>query len=110
MNKIDTERIKSMTNELIGYENYKREKKMKREKIRNITFVMVGAITLSLGTLTVDALSNNAISNKIKEVFSMNVNINGQEEKSSCVKNEDGTITCTIGEKDTTYEVKENNN
>ena len=69
MNKIDTERIKSMTNELIGYENYKREKKMKREKIRNITFVMVGAITLSLGTLTVDALSNMDLCQVFRHIF-----------------------------------------
>ena len=108
MSKIDTERIKNMTNEMIGYENYKKERTMKKKKIRSVAFIMLGAITLSMGTLTVDALTNNAMSNTIKKIFSVNVKVDGKEEKASCRKNDDGTITCTIGEENTVYEIKEN--
>ncbi len=115
MNRIDTERIKNMTKQMIGYENYKKEKIMKRIKIRNIAFVFLGAITLCMGALTVDALTKNAISNSIKDAFSINVGIDGKEKIASCNKKEDGTITCVVdkqvnGDENTTFDVEAGSN
>lgn len=110
MNKIDTERIKIMTNQVIGYENFKKEKAMKKMKMKKAIYVFLGAVTLCVGTLSVDALTNNAISNTVKDIFSINVDIDGNKKISSCIKNEDGTITCTVDNKDTTYEIKDKNN
>lgn len=32
-----------------------------------------------MGTLTVDAMTNNAISNTVKDIFSINFNVDGEE-------------------------------
>lgn len=39
MRQIDTERIKNMTSQMIGYENYKKEKVIKRMKMRKVAYV-----------------------------------------------------------------------
>ncbi len=112
MNKIDTERIKSITNQMIGYENFKKEKIMIKNKIKKVTYVFLGTITLSMGTLTVDALTNNAISDTIKNIFSIKMHIDGQEQNASCFKKENGIITCTTNnqitesKENTTFDIK----
>ena len=106
MREIDTERIKNMTSQMIGYENYKKEKVMKRMKMRKVAYVFLGAITLCMGTLTVDAMTNNAISNTVKDIFSINFNVDGEEKNASCIKNENGIITCTIEGDETTFDIK----
>ncbi len=112
MSKIDTEHIKNMTNQIIGFENYKEEKKLKKNNIKKITFVFLGAITLCMGTLTVDALTNNAISNTVKDIFKINFSVDGENKNASCIKNEDGTFSCTVDGENNSFDITtdENNN
>ncbi len=106
MNKIDTEHIKIMTNQIIGFENYKKEKIMKKNNMLKVVYVFLGAITLCVGTLTVDAMTNNAISDTVKEMFSVKANIDGKENNASCIKNTDGSFTCTVEGEEDNFNIK----
>lgn len=108
MNKIDTEHIKNMTNQIIGFENYNKEKIMKKNNMIKVVYVFLGAITLCMGTLTVDAMTNNAISDTLKEVFSIKTNIDGKENNASCIKNTDGSFTCTVEGEEDNFNIKTN--
>lgn len=114
--RIDTNHIKSLTSQMIGYENFKKEKVIKKMKMRKVLYVFLGALTLSMGTLSVDALTDNAISNTLKEMFSIDFNVDGEEKNASCIKKENGIITCTIDgdgtsiEKETTFDIKTSDN
>lgn len=105
MRKIDTEHIKNMTNQIIGFENYKKEKIMKKNNMKKFAFVFLGAVTLCMGTLTVDAMTNNAISNTVKDMFSIKTNIDGKENNASCVKNTDGSFTCTVDGEENSFDI-----
>ncbi len=108
MNKIDTEHIKNMTNQIIGFENYKKEKIMKKNNMIKVAYVFLGAITLCMGTLTVDAITNNAISNPVKEMFSIKTNVDGKENNASCIKNADGSFTCTVEGEEESFNIRTN--
>lgn len=105
MNKIDTDRIKNMTSQMIGYENFKKEKVMKKMRIRKFIYVFLGAITLCIGTLTVDAMTNNAISDTIKNIFSINFDIDGEERNANCIKQDDGTFMCTVDGENGSFDI-----
>ena len=40
MMRMDTENIKMMTNQVIGYENYEREKRMKIKQLKKIEYMI----------------------------------------------------------------------
>ena len=109
MKQIDTEHIKNMTNQIIGYENYKKEKFMKRNNMKKVFYVFLGAITLCMGTLTVDAMTNNAISDVVKEIFSVKTSIDGKENNASCIKNTDGSFTCTVDGENNKFSIETSN-
>jgi len=91
MAKIDTQNIKRRTNEMIGYSMYKREIEMKQKRIKNLICVF-GIFTFFIaGTITVNALTNNAIVDKIKEVLTFKVD---EEHPVDCKTLEDGTRIC----------------
>ena len=91
MAKIDTQNIKRRTNEMIGYSMYKREIEMKQKKLKNLICVF-GIFTFFIaGTITVNALTNNAIVDKIKEVLTFKVD---EEHPADCKTLEDGTRIC----------------
>lgn len=91
MAKIDTQNIKRRTNEMIGYSMYKREIEMKQKRIKNLICVF-GIFTFFIaGTITVNALTNNAIVDKIKEVLTFNVD---EEHPTDCKTLDDGTRIC----------------
>ena len=110
MKVIDTERIKNMTSQMIGYDNYKKEKVMKKMKMRKVAYVFLGAVTLCMGTLTVDAMTNNAISNTVKDIFSLNFNVDGEEKNASCIKQDDGTFTCTVDGENESFDIMSSEN
>ena len=110
MKEIDTERIKNMTSQMIGYENFKKEKVMKRMKMRKVAYVFLGAVTLCMGTLTVDAMTNNAISNTVKDIFSINFDVDGDEKNASCIKQDDGTFTCTVDGENGSFDIMTSEN
>lgn len=94
MMRIDTENIKMMTNQIIGYENYEKEKIMKRKQLKKITYAVFGIFILCIGTFTVNALTDNSVSNAVKDWFT--ITVDGDEHNASCIKSDDGTITCTV--------------
>ncbi len=100
MNKIDTHQIKEMTNQLIGYENFKMEEKMKKSKLRNIVLVFIGIILLGFSTITVNALTNNAVSDVIKKIIPFKaINKNDEDIKNAtCTELNNGNISCIIEE------------
>lgn len=110
MKQMDTERIKNMTSQMIGYENFKRKKMMRKMKMRKVAYVFLGAITLCLGTLTVDAMTNNAISNTVKDIFSINFNVDGEEKNASCIKQEDGSFSCTVDGENGSFDIMTSEN
>ena len=58
-----------------------------------------------MGTLTVDAMTNNAISNTVKDIFSINFNVDGEEKNASCIKLDDGTFTCTVDGENGSFDI-----
>ena len=110
MKEIDTERIKNMTSQMIGYENFKKEKVMKRMKMRKVAYVFLGAVTLCMGTLTVDAMTNNAISDTVKNMFSIKANIDGKENNASCIKQDDGSFSCTVDGENGSFDIMTSEN
>ena len=100
MNKIDTQKIKDITNQLIGYENFKMEEKMKKNKLRNIAFIFIVIILLGISTMTVNALTNNAVDEAIKKIIPFKViNKNDEDIKNAtCTELDNGNISCTIEE------------
>ena len=98
MNKIDTDYIKEMTNQLIGYENFKMEENMKKSKLRNIAFVFGGIFLLGVSTITVNALTGNAVDEAIKQIIPFRViSKNDIDNKNAtCSELDNGHITCTI--------------
>ena len=85
MKKMDTTHIKEMTNQIIGYENFKQEEIMKKNKLQKIAFVVTGVSFLSVGTITVNALTDNAITDAVKEIMPISVITNNQEEKKNAL-------------------------
>ncbi len=98
MNQFDTHQIKEITNQLIGYENFKREEKMKKRKLRNIVFVFVGIILLGISTMTVNALTNNAVDEAIKKMIPFKIVSKNEEDmkNATCTELDNGNVSCTI--------------
>ena len=98
MEKIDTEKIKEITNLKVGLTNYESEEfnRMKKLKVLSLT-LLAGAILVG-GTFTVDAMTDNAISTAVKDAVSdvLKVKVNGQDYNSHCEKLDDGTLKCTV--------------
>jgi len=94
MNEIDTEKIKKMTNNLIAYNNYEKEQKMKNKKLKNTLYTFLGLCIIIGGTITIDAATNNKISNLVKEVLT--IKINGEEKNANCEKLTNGNYKCTL--------------
>ena len=98
MNKIDTCQIKKMTNQLIGYENFKMEENMRNKKMKKILFGFSCFLLLGVGTITANALTNNKIVDMVKDMVSVKIiSGNVQEVKNGvCKKLENGNFSCTF--------------
>jgi len=92
MAKIDIQNIKRKTNEMIGYSMYERENMMKQKRMKNVICVVAIFTFFIAGTMTVNALTDNAIVNKIKEVLTFKVDEEGTNV--DCKYLEDGTRVC----------------
>lgn len=93
MIKTDTDKIKKMTYQKIGYENYEKEELKKMKKTKYAIYSIGIIVTLIGGTFTVDAMIDNAISNTVKDFFT--VKIDDKDYNAKCT-NQNGSITCTI--------------
>ncbi len=98
MNKIDTGQIKKITNQLIGYENFKMEEEMKSKKMRKLSFVFGGILLFGIGTVTANALTDNKIVDTIKDMVSVKIISGNVEEINNgiCKKLENGNYACTF--------------
>lgn len=94
--KIDTRNIKNMTNEMIGYDLFRKEEFMRKKKLKFRLVVAFIFTFISLGTLTVNAMTDNSIGKGIKNVLT--VTINGKTKNASCEKTDDGFINCKLDE------------
>ena len=98
MNRIDTCKIKKITNQLIGYENFKMEEEMKSKKMRKLTFVFSGILLFGIGTITANALTDNKIVDTSKDFVTVKI-ISGNVEEvnnGTCKKLENGNYACTF--------------
>ena len=100
MNKIDTSNIKKLTKEKISYIIYEREEQMKKNKIARFAVIIAIFSIFIGGTFTVNALTDNKIVDTVAEKVkdALKVKSNGKEYDASCIKESDGSITCTIPE------------
>ncbi|MDE5539279.1 MAG: hypothetical protein K2J20_02190 [Bacilli bacterium] len=94
MSKIDTGKIKEITNDLIGYELYKRKEIMKKNKLKHLGYAAIAVVVLAGGVVSVDALTDNSISNTIKNTLS--VKVNDKDYNAKCTKNEKGVLVCNL--------------
>lgn len=91
---MNTNNIKKRTNQLIGYENFRKEEEKRMKKMKNYMIVL-GITTVFLGSaVTVNAMTDNGIVNKVKDALELKVKINGQDKNASCEKLGNGNIKC----------------
>lgn len=95
---IDTKKIKAMTKEKIAYDVYQKEGEVMKKKMKYLSFVILGVMVLLGGTITADALSEGAISNKAKEVVKniLNIKVNGEDYNAVCHEQANGMIKCSV--------------
>lgn len=108
---IDTNKIKKITNNLIACENYEKERKMKNKKLKNTAFIFLALFIVIGGTISVDAATDNKISNAIKDMIT--VKVNGQDKNAKCEKLSNGNIKCSLDKEvingnETTFEYNTN--
>ncbi len=94
MNRVDTENILNKTNQLIGYDNYKREERIMKKKLRNMIFMFVAVVILAGGTFTANAMTDNSIVEGIKNALS--IKVNGEDKNAKCEKTSDGNLKCVL--------------
>lgn len=95
MAKFDASNIKEKTNYLVAYDLMKRSEEMKTIKLKHFTYVFIAVLVLVGGTFTVDAMTDNMVSNTIKEA--LKINVNKKDYNATCDKTENGNMKCTIG-------------
>ncbi len=96
MRKIDTFKIKEMTNQLIGYDNFIMEEKMNKSKTKNIALVSLGVLAFGGGVATVNALTDNGVVNTIGKAIPIKI-ISSDEEamNATCKEVGNGKYSCT---------------
>lgn len=86
MSRLDLNKIKQMTNNKIGYSNYESEEFMKKKRIKLVIYCVSIFFLLILGTITVNAATNNSIIEFVTKI----IKVNGTEKE--------GKIYITDGE------------
>ena len=95
MAKFDASNIKEKTNYLVAYDLMKGRDELKRIKIKHFTYIFIAVLVLAGGTFSVDAMTDNMVSNTIKEA--LKINVNKKDYNAKCDKTENGNMKCTIG-------------
>ena len=94
MSNMDVERIKKMTNILVACDKFEKERIMRRKKVKKSLVVFLAVFILVGGSVSVDALTDNKISDTIKDV--LNVRVNGEDKNAKCEKLNNGNVKCTL--------------
>lgn len=92
--KIDTKNIKNMTNEMIGFDLFRKEEFMRKKKLKFRLVIAFIFTFMTLGTLTVNAMTDNSIGKGIKKILT--ITINGEVRNASCEKTDDLFIKCKL--------------
>ncbi|MDE6141238.1 MAG: hypothetical protein K2G03_01405 [Bacilli bacterium] len=107
MSKININRVVEATNYKIGYANFEREENMKKKRSKKTMYVLMGVGILTVGTVSVNALTDNYIG---KTIDNLKVKVNGESYNSNCTKREDGSIYCKVGNTGTEYIIYDESN
>ena len=105
MSKTNINKILEMTNDRIGYANFEREETMKKKQMKKIFYGFMGVCILTIGTVSVNALTDNSITKAIDNLSK--VKVNGEDYNSTCTEKEDGSISCKVGDTGVIYEIPE---
>lgn len=108
MAKFDASNIKEKTNYLVAYDLMKRSEEMKTIKLKHFTYVFIAVLVLVGGTFTVDAMTDNSISNAVKDVFK--IRVNDKDYNAKCDKTIEGNMKCRVdseitGDADVSFEI-----
>lgn len=95
MAKFDASNIKEKTNYLVAYDLMKGRDELKRIKIKQFTYIFIAVLVLAGGTFSVDAMTDNSISNTIKEA--LKINVNKKDYNATCDKMDNGNVKCNLG-------------
>lgn len=95
MAKFDASNIKEKTNYLVAYDLMKGRDELKRIKIKHFTYIFIAVLVLAGGTFSVDAMTDNSISNTIKEA--LKINVNKKDYNATCDKMDNGNVKCNLG-------------
>ena len=93
---MNIDNIIQKTNQKIGYTLYEREKITKKQKLKKFIFIFGITACFFGATLTVDALTNHAISNQIKTTIKYICNGKEYQYDANCQKQKDGTYICHV--------------
>ena len=96
MSQIDASKIKEKTNNLITYELMRRNEEMKKSKLKHITYIFIAVLVLAGGTFSVDAMTDNSISNAVKDA--LKIKVNNEDYNAKCDKTSDGMMKCILDE------------
>ncbi len=96
MSRLDTTRIKELTNNRISYDIFLKEEEKKMKKIKKIEVITTICALFITFTITVDAETGGAISTPIKNAIK--IKVDGEDKNATCTKKEDGSLNCKIDE------------
>ena len=105
MSKTNINKILEMTNDKIGYANFEREETMKKAKMKKVLYGFMGVCVLTIGTVSVNALTDNSITKAIDNLSK--VKVNGEDYNATCKEKGDGSISCKVGDTGVIYEIPE---
>ncbi|MCX4365524.1 MAG: hypothetical protein OSJ70_07110 [Bacilli bacterium] len=103
MSNININKITEMTNIKIGYEHFEREDEMKKNKFNKAIYGLMGVCILTIGTVSVNALTDNSIGKAIDNL--VKVKVNGKDYNSTCTERSDGSIYCKVGDTGAEYSI-----
>lgn len=105
MSKTNINKILNLTNDKIGYANFEREEIMKKAKMKKALYGFMGVCILTIGTASVNALTDNSITKAIDNLSK--VKVNGEDYNATCKEKGDGSISCKVGDTGVIYEISE---
>lgn len=94
MSQFDASKIKEMTNTLVAYDLMRKDEEMRVLKFKHITYIAIAVVLLIGGTISVDAMTDNSISNAVKDV--LKIKVNNEDYNAKCTKTTEGNMKCKI--------------
>lgn len=111
MSNVNINRILEKTNNKIGYDNFESEENRRKMKIKKSLYLLTGIAVLSIGTLSVNALTDNSITKAIdnlsisKDNHNVSIKVNGNDAKTTCEELDNGRVLCKVNDQGIEYEI-----